>query len=58
MATVTTAVDWWVPGFESGVAVPVLAVLEIFVPDTVSAPTVTVKVNVVLAPEGNEVRVH
>jgi hypothetical protein len=58
VATVTIAVELLLPGFESVVVELVLAVFEIFVPEAVPAPTVTVNVKVVVAPEGNEANVH
>jgi hypothetical protein len=58
VATVTIAVELLLPGFESVVVDVVLAVFEIFVPDVTPAPTVTVSVNVVVAPEGRGFMLH
>src|SRR5579863_4881744 len=52
-ATVTFAVAVLLDGFESGVAVEVLAVSEMIVPDAVPAPTVTTSVKVDVAPEAS-----
>lgn len=52
-ATVTFAVAVLLEGFESGVAVEVLAVSEIIVPDAVPDPTFTTSVKVDVAPAPN-----
>ena len=57
-ATVTFTVELLLPGFGSGVAVEVLAVLVMTVPDAVPAVTVTTRVNVVEPPEGSEAMVQ
>ena len=58
MATVTIAVELLLFGLESSVVEVVLAVFVIWVPEAVPAGTVTVRVKVVLPPEGNGFRVH
>ena len=58
MATVTITVELFDPGFESVVVDDVLAVFEILVPEAIAAPTFTVKVNVVVAPDANDVSVQ
>jgi hypothetical protein len=57
-ATVTFVVALLLPGFGSGVAVEVLAVLVMTVPEAVPAVTVTIRVNVVVAPEGSDAMVQ
>jgi len=58
VATVTTTLELLLPGFESVVVDEVLAVFVIFVPETVAPGTVTIRVNVVVPPDGNEVSVQ
>src|SRR5271170_2304441 len=57
-ATVTFTVELLLDGFGSGVEVEVLAVLVMTVPEAVPAVTATIKVKVVVAPEGSEAMVQ
>jgi hypothetical protein len=57
-ATVTLTVVLLLDGFGSGVEVDVLAVFVITVPDAVPAVTVTIRVKVVVAPEGSDATVQ
>lgn len=57
-ATVTFTVELFPDGFGSGVEVEVLAVLVMTVPDAALAETVTIRVNVVVAPEGSDAMVQ
>jgi len=54
VATVTFTVELLLEGFGSGVDVDSLAVLVMTVPEVVAAATVTIRVKVVVAPEGSD----